>query len=194
MCGLTKPSSGTARIMGVDILKNPSQARSKLGYMAQKFSLYGSLTVRQNLEFFAAVYGIGLLDRKKRIDEIIEIFDFQNVQDQKSEDLPLGFKQRLSLACALIHNPPILFLDEPTSGVDIIARKEFWNHIISLSKKGVTILVTTHFMDEAEYCNRISLFYKGETIAVGTPDELKEKAGKDNMEDTFITLIKESEK
>ena len=127
-------------------------------------------------------------------DEIIEIFDFQNVQDQKSEDLPLGFKQRLSLACALIHNPPILFLDEPTSGVDIIARKEFWNHIISLSKKGVTILVTTHFMDEAEYCNRISLFYKGETIAVGTPDELKEKAGKDNMEDTFITLIKESEK
>ena len=177
MCGLTKPSSGTARIMGVDILKNPSQARSKLGYMAQKFSLYGSLTVRQNLEFFAAVYGIGLLDRKKRIDEIIEIFDFQNVQDQKSEDLPLGFKQRLSLACALIHNPPILFLDEPTSGVDIIARKEFWNHIISLSKKGVTILVTTHFMDEAEYCDRISLFYKGETIAVGTPDELKEKAG-----------------
>ena len=117
--------------------------------MAQKFSLYGSLTVRQNLEFFAAVYGIGLLDRKKRIDEIIEIFDFQNVQDQKSEDLPLGFKQRLSLACALIHNPPILFLDEPTSGVDIIARKEFWNHIISLSKNGVTILVTPHFMDEA---------------------------------------------
>lgn len=108
--------------------------------------------------------------------------------------MPLGFKQRLSLACALIHNPPILFLDEPTSGVDIIARKEFWNHIISLSKKGVTILVTTHFMDEAEYCDRISLFYKGETIAVGTPDELKEKAGKDNMEDTFITLIKESEK
>ena len=124
----------------------------------------------------------------------MDIFDFQNVQDQKSEDLPLGFKQRLSLACALIHNPPILFLDEPTSGVDIIARKEFWNHIISLSKKGVTILVTTHFMDEAEYCNRISLFYKGETIAVGTPDELKERAGKDNMEDTFITLIKESEK
>ncbi len=191
MCGLTKPTSGTARIMGLDIIKEPAKARSNLGYMAQKFSLYGALTVRQNLEFFAAAYGIGLFDRKKRIDEIVEVFDFQDVQNQKSEDLPLGFKQRLSLACALIHNPPILFLDEPTSGVDVIARREFWNHIKSLSKKGVTILVTTHFMDEAEFCDRISLFYKGETIAVGTPEELKQKAGANNMEDTFITLIKE---
>lgn len=206
MCGLSRPTSGTARIMGVDILKNPAKARSNLGYMAQKFSLYGQLTIRQNLEFFAAAYGIGLFDRKKRVDEIIEVFDFQNVQDQKSEDLPLGFKQRLSLACALIHNPPILFLDEPTSGVDVIARREFWNHITSLSKKGVTILVTTHFMDEAEFCDRISLFYKGEAIAVGTPDELKQQAARlippsqvgeevlPTMEDTFITLIKESEK
>ncbi|MBP3923981.1 ABC transporter ATP-binding protein [bacterium] len=209
MCGLTKPTSGTARIMGIDILKNPAKARSNLGYMAQKFSLYGQLTVRQNLQFFAAAYGIGLLDRKKRVDEIIEVFDFQDVQNQKSEDLPLGFKQRLSLACALIHNPPILFLDEPTSGVDVIARREFWNHITSLAKKGVTILVTTHFMDEAEFCDRISLFYKGEAIAVGTPDELKRQAallnpspksspareeeGLPTMEDTFITLIKESE-
>ncbi len=194
MCGLTKPTSGTARIMGIDILKNPAKARSNLGYMAQKFSLYGQLTVRQNLQFFAAAYGISLLDRKKRVDEIIEVFDFKNVQNQKSEDLPLGFKQRLSLACALIHNPPILFLDEPTSGVDVIARREFWNHITSLAKKGVTILVTTHFMDEAEFCDRISLFYKGEAIAVGTPDELKQKAHASTMEDAFITLIKESGK
>lgn len=192
MCGLAKPTSGTARIMGIDIVKNPAEARSNLGYMAQKFSLYGSLTVRQNLEFFAAAYGIGLFDRKKRVEEIIEVFGFQNVEDSKSEDLPLGFKQRLSLACALIHNPPILFLDEPTSGVDVIARREFWNHIVSLAKKGVTILVTTHFMDEAEFCDRISLFYKGQTIAIGSPDELKQKAGAQTMEDTFITLIKES--
>ena len=108
--------------------------------------------------------------------------------------MPLGFKQRLSMACALIHNPPILFLDEPTSGVDVITRRDFWNHITSLAKKGVTILVTTHFMDEAEYCDRISLFYKGEAIAIGTPADLKQKAGADNMEDTFIKLIKESEK
>lgn len=194
MCGLAKPSSGTAKIMGIDILKNPEKARANLGYMAQKFSLYGQLTVRQNLEFFAAVYGVGVFDRKKRVDEIIEVFDFQSVQNQKSENLPLGFKQRLSLACALIHNPPVLFLDEPTSGVDVIARREFWNHIISLAKKGVTILVTTHFMDEAEFCDRISLFYKGETIAIGSPADLKQKAHAKSMEDTFITLIKESEK
>ena len=193
MCGLSKPTSGTAKIVGIDIKENPEKARSNLGYMAQKFSLYGSLTVRQNLEFFAAAYGINLLNRKKRVDEIIEVFNFKDIENQKSEDLPLGFKQRLSMACALIHNPPILFLDEPTSGVDIITRRDFWNHITSLAKKGVTIIVTTHFMDEAEYCDRISLFYKGETIAIGTPDELKQKAGADNMEDTFINLIKESE-
>lgn len=193
MCGLSKPTSGTAKIVGIDIKENPEKARSNLGYMAQKFSLYGSLTVRQNLEFFAAAYGINLFNRKKRVDEIIEVFNFKDIENQKSEDLPLGFKQRLSMACALIHNPPILFLDEPTSGVDIITRRDFWNHITSLAKKGVTIMVTTHFMDEAEYCDRISLFYKGETIAIGTPDELKQKAGADNMEDTFINLIKESE-
>lgn len=205
MCGLARPTSGTARIMGIDILKNPAKARENLGYMAQKFSLYGALTVRQNLEFFAAAYGIGITNRKKRVDEIIDVFNFKEVESQKSEDLPLGYKQRLSLACALIHNPPILFLDEPTSGVDVIARRDFWNHITSLAKKGVTILVTTHFMDEAEFCDRISLFYKGETIAIGTPEELKQKAasrtlsdknsGKlPTMEETFITLIKESEK
>lgn len=192
MCGLARPTSGTARIMGIDITKNPEKARSNLGYMAQKFSLYGNLTVRQNLEFFAAVYGIGLLNRRKRVDEIIEIFGFSRIQNQKSEELPLGFKQRLSMACALIHNPPVLFLDEPTSGVDVITRRDFWNHITGLAKKGVTILVTTHFMDEAEYCDRISLFYKGETIALGTPLELKQRSNSNTMEEAFISLIKES--
>ena len=194
MCGLAKPTGGTAKIMGIDILENPSKARSNLGYMAQKFSLYGNLTLRQNLEFFASVYGINFLNKDKRVDEIIDIFNFHDIQDMKSQDLPLGFKQRLSLACAVIHTPPILFLDEPTSGVDVIARREFWNHITSLAKLGVTILVTTHFMDEAEYCNRISLFYKGETIALGTPYELKTKAKADNMEQAFVNLIKESGK
>lgn len=194
MCGLAKPTGGTAKIMGIDILENPSKTRSNLGYMAQKFSLYGNLTLRQNLEFFASVYGINFLNKDKRVDEIIDIFNFHDIQDMKSQDLPLGFKQRLSLACAVIHNPPILFLDEPTSGVDVIARREFWNHITSLAKLGVTILVTTHFMDEAEYCNRISLFYKGETIALGTPYELKTKANADNMEQAFVNLIKESGK
>lgn len=192
MCGLATPTSGTAKIMGVDIQQNPSLARSFLGYMAQKFSLYGNLSVIQNLRFFGGVYGVGLKERTERIEEIIKVFDFERYVDMNSSELPLGYKQRLSLACALIHNPPILFLDEPTSGVDIITRKEFWNHITSLSKKGVTVLVTTHFMDEAEYCDRISLFYRGEAIAVGTPDELKEKAGVSNMEDAFIKIIEES--
>jgi len=194
MCGLTKPTHGTAKIDGIDILENPSKARSSLGYMAQKFSLYGDLTVRENLLFFAGIYGIGVLKRREKVNRIMEIFELQDFQNQPSKDLPLGFKQRLSLACALIHEPPILFLDEPTSGVDVIARREFWNHINSLSDKGVTILITTHFMDEAEYCDRLSLFYNGETIALGTPQELKEKSGTTSMQDAFIKLIGESEK
>ena len=193
MCGLAKPTNGTARIMGIDITKDPEKARSNLGYMAQKFSLYGSLTVQENLEFFASAYGIKFKNRSSKVQEIIEVFDLKDYANQKSEELPLGLKQRLSMACALIHNPPVLFLDEPTSGVDVITRRDFWNHITSLAKKGVTILVTTHFMDEAEYCDRISLFYKGETIALGTPEELKQKAGTNTMEETFIRLIKESE-
>lgn len=193
MCGLARPTRGTARIMGIDITKEPEKSRSNLGYMAQKFSLYGSLTVRENLEFFASVYGIKSKNRAAKVQEIIEVFGLIDYAGQKSEELPLGLKQRLSMACALIHNPPVLFLDEPTSGVDVITRRDFWNHITSLAKKGVTILVTTHFMDEAEYCDRISLFYKGETVALGTPQELKSKAGAKTMEETFITLIKESE-
>ena len=180
--------------MGIDITKDPEKARSNLGYMAQKFSLYGSLTVRENLEFFASAYGIKFKNRASKVQEIIEVFGLKEYADQKSEELPLGLKQRLSMACALIHNPPVLFLDEPTSGVDVLTRRDFWNHITSLAKKGVTILVTTHFMDEAEYCDRISLFYHGETIALGTPQELKNKARAKTMEETFITLIKESEK
>lgn len=193
MCGLARPTGGTARIMGIDIKENPEKARSNLGYMAQKFSLYGSLTLKENLKFFALAYGINPFKAEKRVDEIIEIFGLKEYEKSKAEKLPLGLKQRLSMAAALIHNPPVLFLDEPTSGVDVITRRDFWNHITSLAKKGVTILVTTHFMDEAEYCNRISLFYKGQTIALGTPSELKRQAEANDMENAFINLIKESE-
>ena len=193
MCGLARPTSGTARIMGIDIKKNPEKARANLGYMAQKFSLYGSLTVRENLDFFALAYGISMLKKEEKVNEVIDVFGLREYESEKAENLPLGLKQRLSMAAALIHNPPVLFLDEPTSGVDVLTRRDFWNHITSLAKKGVTIMVTTHFMDEAEYCDRISLFYKGETIAVGTPTELKQQAGANDMETAFINLIKESE-
>lgn len=190
MCGLARPTCGTAKIMGVDIRENPTLARSYLGYMAQKFSLYGNMTVRENLRFFAGIYGIPLKEINARTEAIASAFELTTYFDQISEELPLGIKQRLSFACALIHNPPVLFLDEATSGVDPVTRQEFWCHLHALAKKGVTILITTHFMDEAEYCDNISLFYRGETIATGTPAALKTSAGAATMEDAFITLIK----
>ncbi|MDO4177753.1 MAG: ATP-binding cassette domain-containing protein [Phascolarctobacterium sp.] len=192
MCGLAKPTSGTARIVGIDIQDNPSVARSYLGYMAQKFSLYGDLTIEENMNFFVGIYGLDYFTGRKRIAELKEIFGFDKYANTPTKDLPLGIKQRLSLACAVIHEPPVLFLDEPTSGVDAVGRREFWQHINALAKKGVTVLVTTHFMDEAEYCDHISLFLAGQTIAIGTPDELKASVGADNMEDTFIRIIEKS--
>lgn len=194
MCGLATPTKGTAKIMGQDILKNPSKARSYLGYMAQKFSLYGDMSVLQNLRFFSGVYGLNIFKRKEKIEEIVDIFHFKKYLNHDAKELPLGYKQRLSLACAVMHNPPVLFLDEPTSGVDPITRREFWHHIKSLSQKGVTVLVTTHFMDEAEFCDRISLFYKGEAIATGSPQELKDMVHAKNMEEAFVGLIERSEK
>lgn len=192
MCGLATPTAGTAKIMGQDILTNPSKARSYLGYMAQKFSLYGDLSVIQNLRFFAGVYGIDIFKRKDKIYEIVEIFHFEKYLNHDAKELPLGYKQRLSLACAVMHNPPVLFLDEPTSGVDPVTRREFWHHIKALAEKGVTVMVTTHFMDEAEFCDRISLFYKGEAIATGSPTELKNMISPTaTMEDAFVGLIEQ---
>lgn len=195
MCGLATPTAGTARIMGQDILTNPSKARSYLGYMAQKFSLYGGLNVYQNLQFFSGIYGLGWKSRRERIDEIIDMFHFKKYLTHNAIELPLGYKQRLSLACAIMHNPPVLFLDEPTSGVDPLTRRDFWNHINSLAEKGVTVMVTTHFMDEAEYCDRISLFYRGEAIATGTPNDLKAMVSPTaTMEDAFVGLIEQFDK
>ena len=190
LCGLITPTSGTAKIMGMNIMENPSKARSYLGYMAQKFSLFGGLSVMQNLNFFSGIYGLFGAKQKEKIDQMIEIFEFKPYLAQNADELPLGYKQRLALSCALMHNPPILFLDEPTSGVDPLTRRDFWNHINSLVEKGITVMVTTHFMEEAEYCDRISLFYRGEAIETGTPQELKNKVSKDaTMEEAFIAII-----
>ena len=156
------------------MIKNPDLARANLGYMAQKFSLFATLSVMQNLNFFAGIYGLRGLDKENRINQMVDTFDLKHYLNQKAGDLPLGFKQRLALSCAIMHNPPILFLDEPTSGVDPLTRREFWNHINSMVEKGVTVMVTTHFMDEAEYCDRIALIYQGQAIKIGTPDELKQ--------------------
>jgi ABC-2 type transport system ATP-binding protein len=166
--------------------------------MAQTFSLYGDLNVTQNLEFFAGVYGLSGARKLERIGLMNEIFDFGQHSAMSSKDLPLGLKQRLALACAVMHEPEVLFLDEPTSGVDPITRREFWTHINALVEKGVAVLVTTHFMDEAEYCDRISLIYRGQSIALGSPDKLKASvanAGNPDptMEDAFIALVQGSE-
>lgn len=189
MCGLMSLTGGQAKIMNVDMDKNPTKARSYLGYMAQKFSLYGDLTMKDNLEFFARVYGIKPHLQKQKIDKAVKLFNLESHLLSKTKELPLGIKQRLSFACAIMHNPGVLFLDEPTSGVDPISRREFWYQIKALANSGVTVLITTHFMDEAEFCDRISLFYNGEAIAVGTPSELKTLAGAKNMDEAFINLI-----
>ncbi|SCB62348.1 ABC-2 type transport system ATP-binding protein [Rhizobium aethiopicum] len=198
LCGLLKPTGGEGRVAGFDLRRDAAEARNQLGYMAQKFSLYGDLTIMQNLEFFAGVYGLRGPHRRKRIELMADIFDFARHANEAAKDLPLGLKQRLALACAVMHEPRALFLDEPTSGVDPITRREFWTHINALVEKGVTVLVTTHFMDEAEYCDRISLIYRGRSIALGSPDELKARVVTNEqpdptMEDAFIALVQQSE-
>ena len=194
LCGLLTPTSGTAHVAGIDLRRSPSEARQRLGYMAQKFSLYGNLSVSQNLMFFSGVYGLRGKRQTEAVDGMVENFKLQSHLGTVSDALPLGYKQRLALACALMHQPGILFLDEPTSGVDPVSRREFWTHINGLVQKGVTIVVTTHFMDEAEYCDRIGLVFRGRMIAAGTPDQLKEQAATTEnpdpgMEDAFIELV-----
>ncbi len=200
LCGLLTPSSGTGKVAGFDLRTGRADCRQSLGYMAQKFSLYGDLSVRQNLNFFSGIYGLGGSAQREAIERAIGIFRLGPYLDTNSGTMPLGFKQRLALACAVMHQPPVLFLDEPTSGVDPIVRREFWTHISGLVEHGVTVLVTTHFMDEAEYCDRIALIYRARQIAVGTPDELKRSAAASTglqdptLEDAFIALVEESDR
>lgn len=190
MCGLLPVSRGKALVLGLDLKKSAIQVRERIGYMAQRFSLYDKLSVYQNLRFFAGIYGLMADEQKQRINEMITAFDLEPMLAKKPESLPLGFKQRLALACALMHKPEIVFLDEPTSGVDPITRREFWIHINSLVEKGVTVMVTTHFMDEAEYCDRIALINGGKVIALGSPNQLKQSvADNATMEQTFIKLV-----
>jgi ABC-type multidrug transport system ATPase subunit/ABC-type multidrug transport system permease subunit len=196
MCGLLRPTSGTAYVTGLDLYSAGGAARGHVGYMAQKFSLYGDLSVRQNLAFFAGVYGLSGDRREQAMQRVVSAFHLDPYLDSSSSELPLGFKQRLALACAIMHEPAVLFLDEPTSGVDPLTRREFWSHINAMVEKGVTIMVTTHFLDEAEYCDRIGLVYRGRVIAEGTPDELKDQVRTDErteptLEDAFIELVEE---
>lgn len=196
MCGLLKPTKGEAYVNGLNLQVASSKARSQIGYMAQKFSLYGDLSVEQNLVFFSGIYNLSGKTQADAVNRMKTIFSFEQFMDETAGLLPLGYKQRLALSCAVMHNPEIIFLDEPTSGVDPIMRREFWNHINGMVQKGFTVMVTTHFMDEAEYCDRIGLIYRGKMIQSGSPDELKAIAKSNEnphptLEDAFIQLIEQ---
>jgi len=197
LCGILPASAGSLRVAGVDLRRAASQARERIGYMSQKFSLYGNLSVRQNLEFFVGAYGLAGERRASRQAWALREFGLDSAVDAQSAELSLGYKQRLALACALMHEPEILFLDEPTSGVDPLARREFWRRINTLARSGVTVLVTTHFMEEAEYCDRLAIMAAGEILALGAPAQIKERARasgapEPTMEDAFIRLIEQA--
>jgi ABC-2 type transport system ATP-binding protein len=198
LCGLLPPSDGSLRVAGYDLRRAAAAARGRVGYMAQKFSLYGDLSVRDNLRFFSSAYKLYGARQRRRIDWALGELELGAVAAATSGELPLGFKQRLALACALMHEPDILFLDEPTSGVDPLARREFWQRINALAEAGVTILVTTHFMEEAEYCDRLAIMAQGRILAEGSSDDLKSRARRPNnpdptMEDAFIELIESAQ-
>jgi ABC-2 type transport system ATP-binding protein len=197
LCGLLPASAGRIEVAGQDLRHTAAAARARLGYMSQKFSLYGNLSVAQNLDFFASAYGLAGEPRRQRIDWALAEFELAGFADQLSADLPLGYKQRLALACALMHRPDILFLDEPTSGVDPLARREFWLRINALARQGVTVLVTTHFMEEAEYCDRLAIMVAGRVLALDTPVAIKALArsavlSAPTLEDAFIRLVETS--
>jgi ABC-2 type transport system ATP-binding protein len=197
LCGLLPASGGTLRVAGADLRTSRAAARERLGYVAQKFSLYGQLSVDENLDFFASAYGLRGGRKRERIAWAKQQFELDRFSDLASGQLPGGFKQRLAMAAALLHEPEILFLDEATSGADPLARREFWGRITSLSEQGVTVIVTTHFMEEAEYCDRILILDAGRSLAEGTPAEVRSRADTTDgrpptMEDAFIAIVEKA--
>jgi len=198
LCGILTPTSGSGQVAGFDIATQPESIKENIGYMSQRFSLYEDLTVEENIAFYAGVYRLTENKRKERTEWVIKMAGLTERRSSKAGELSGGWRQRLALGCAILHEPPIVFLDEPTSGVDPLSRRKFWELIYSLAEKGVTVFVTTHYMDEAEYCDRLALIYRGELIAVGTPLELKQERSIDgvlpSLEDVFIGLIEEHDK
>ena len=176
LCGLLKPDSGSANVLGYDVAKNPEEIKKRIGYMSQKFSLYNDLRVEENLDFYAAIYGISQAsERKKRVDELLEIAGIKDFHRELTQNLSGAWRQRVALSCAIIHDPKMLFLDEATAGVDPLARRSFWDLIYQLAGRGISVLATTHYMDEADYCNIIAMMYQGKIVALAGPDEIKEQ-------------------
>ncbi len=190
LSGLSKPTSGKAIVAGLDVFTQPEEIKKNIGYMSQRFSLYEDLTVIENIKFFGGIYGLSDKQIKQKSEELIEQLQFQNEIKKLVHDIPLGWKQKLALSVAILHEPKVVFLDEPTGGVDPATRKQFWEMIYQTADKGITVFVTSHYLDEAEYCNRISIMVDGRIDALGTPRELKEKFSATSMDEVFYKLAR----
>lgn len=194
LCGLLLPTSGEAMVAGFDVYKENESIKKHIGYMSQKFSLYENLTVRENIEFFGGIYGLSRKELKEKGNVLIQRLGMQKEAEKLVGSLPLGWKQKISFSTAILHKPKIVFLDEPTGGVDPITRRQFWDMIYEAADSGITIFVTTHYMDEAEYCNRVSIMVDGSISALDTPNNLKEKFRTDSMEGVFLKLAREAKR
>jgi len=194
LCGLIAPSEGTAIVAGVDVVQSPDLIKEKIGYMSQRFGLYEDLTVAENMDFYGGIYGLEGAGRRGRIAEVVKFLGLDRRLQQMVGTLSGGWKQRLALACALMHGPAVIFLDEPTAGVDPAARRGFWTTINALATRGTTVIVTTHYMDEAAQCWRVALLSRGHLIALGTPDEVAKQVGGKTLEDAFIILQERDER
>ena len=193
LCGLLAPSAGEGNVAGFDIHREYEKIKTRIGYMSQKFSLYNDLTVLENIEFYGGIYGLSPRKIRERTRELFAIIGLEALKDTLTSSIPLGWKQRLALCASLLHDPQIIFLDEPTSGVDPVSRRNFWRLIYTLTDLGKTVFVTTHYMDEAEYCHRLSIMKLGRIIEMDNPRSLKEKYGVKTMQDVFIESVRQEE-
>ena len=190
LIGISNPTSGNAQVAGFDVSKNPNDIKKNIGYMSQKFALYDDLTVKENITFFGGIYGLSRNQIEEKRCQLVEELGLQEIVNELVGSLPLGWKQKISFSVALLHNPKIVFLDEPTGGVDPITRRQFWEMIYKTANQGTTIFVTTHYMDEAEYCDRVSIMVNGKIEALDTPKKLKEQFNVGNMNDVFLKLAR----
>ncbi|MCL8007266.1 ABC transporter ATP-binding protein [Gelidibacter japonicus] len=190
LIGISKPSSGEAKVAGFDVYSQTESIKKNIGYMSQKFALYDDLTVKENINFFGGIYGLSRAKIKEKMKQLIDELGLEHIADQLVGSLPLGWKQKLSFSVSLLHEPKIVFLDEPTGGVDPITRRQFWEMIYKSANEGTTIFVTTHYMDEAEYCDRVSIMVDGRIDALDTPKMLKKQFKVDNMNDVFLKLAR----
>lgn len=190
LSGLLSPTSGKAHVAGYDVFRQPDKIKESIGYMSQRFSLYDDLTVKENIRFYGGIYGLGRKEAIEKADRLIQRLGLTEVQKTLLRDLPLGWKQKLALSVAVLHEPRIVFLDEPTGGVDPVTRRQFWEMIYEAAHEGITVFVTTHYMDEAEYCDRISMMVDGRIEALDTPEGLKKKYNAGSMNEVFIKVAR----